>query len=219
MKKRLAVGLVLGVLFAASSSSARQSSPAVATDEVQRITIGVYDYAQVRPDTLIRAERVTAGILHHAGVSIAWLACSAYESSLSNPGCANLGGPLNLTVHILPDYMARRFRENSDVFGFAAEGGKREFGGDAWVFYDKVKEAFGQTRIGLPQLLGNVMAHELGHLLLGADSHSRRGLMRARWSREELLAADLGGLSFSNAECDRIRSSIVARRQALYAAR
>jgi hypothetical protein len=29
--------------------------------------------------------------------------------------------------------------------------------------------------------LGHVMAHEVGHLLLGAHSHSRTGLMSADW--------------------------------------
>jgi hypothetical protein len=219
MKKRLASGLVLGFLFAVSSVWARQSSLARSSDEHQQIAIGVYDYAKAGPGTLLDAERVTAGILHRAGVSISWLACPVDKSSPRNPDCADLGGPLKFTFHIVPDFMARRFRENGDVFGFAAEGGKGEFGGDAWVFYDKVKEASGRTQLSSPQILGHVMAHELGHLLLGANSHSRSGLMRARWSRAELLAADLGGLNFTDEERARIRNSMVARQQALRAAR
>jgi hypothetical protein len=109
--------------------------------------------------------------------------------------------------------MAKRLRQKNEVFGIAAEGGDGGFGCDAWVFYDQVKEAAVQTRLSLPQILGNVIAHELGHLLLGVHSHSGSGVMHARWSREELLAADLGELSFSNSERTRIRNSVIARRQ------
>jgi hypothetical protein len=215
MKTRLANGLVLGFLFAVNSASAGQSSPAVSTDEGEPITIGVYDYAQAGSGVLLKAERVTGRILQNAGVSIAWLACSADETAPSNPGCSNLAGPLRLTLHIVPNGAAGRLRQKGDVFGIAAEGEAGEFGCDAWVFYDLVKEAAGQTGLSLPQIFGTVIAHELGHLLLGAKSHSKTGLMRARWSRQELLAADVGELTFSNSERDRIRNSVVARRQAL----
>lgn len=215
MRERLASGLVLGFLLAVSSTSARQTSPVVSAEEVQQITIGVYDYAQAASGVLLKAERVTAEILQNAGVSVVWLACSADETTPSNPGCANLVGPLKLELHIVPNAMAGRLRQKGDVFGIAAEGGEGEFGCDAWVFYDEVKEAAAKTGLSLPQILGTVIAHELGHLLLGANSHSRTGLMRARWARQELLAADLGQLSFSNSERDRIRHSMVARRQVL----
>jgi hypothetical protein len=219
MKKRLAVGLVLGFLFSATTSWARQSFPTLSTDVGQQITIGAYDYAHAAPDALLKAERVTDGILQVAGVSIVWFACSVDGSSQANPACANLVGPMKLTLHIIPRDAAARLRLKSEVFGIAAEGGEGEFACDAWVFYDKVREAAAQTGLTLPQILGTVIAHELGHLFLGTNSHSKLGLMRARWSREELLAADLGELSFSNSESDRIRSSIVARRKALYTAR
>jgi hypothetical protein len=111
--------------------------------------------------------------------------------------------------------MAKRLRQKGDAFGVAAEGGEGEFGGDAWIFYDQIKEPAVRGELSLTQILGSVIAHELGHLLLGTNSHSRTGLMRARWSREELLAADLGELNFSKSECERIRNSLVARSQAL----
>ena len=34
-------------------------------------------------------------------------------------------------------------------------------------------------------LLGRAMAHEIGHLLLGANSHSLNGIMRGHWSVHE----------------------------------
>jgi hypothetical protein len=219
MKTRLAVGLVLGSLLAVSSVPARQSSAAGSSDEDQKITIGVYDYAQAGSEVLPRAELVTDRMLQNAGVYIAWLSCSGDESSPRNAGCANLAGPMKITLHIVPESKKERLSKNSDAFGLAVEGGAGEFACDAWVFYDQINKAAASTGLSLPQLLGSVIAHELGHLLLGANSHSRTGLMCARWSRKELLAADLGKLSFSNPECARIRNALVARRQGLQAAR
>jgi len=209
----------MGFLLAISAAWATQSSAIVSTDKDQQITIGVFDYAQAGSGILPKAERVTDGLLRNAGVYILWLACSADESSPRNAGCPNLAGPMKITLHIVPNSKKERLSKNSDAFGLAVEGGAGEFACDAWVFYDQIRVAAASTGLSLPQILGSVVAHELGHLLLGANSHSKRGLMRARWSREELLEADFGELSFSNSERERIRSSVVARRQALQAAR
>ena len=45
-----------------------------------------------------------------------------------------------------------------------------------------------QVRTGVPlrSLVGRVAAHEIGHLLLGRNSHSPHGLMRAGWNVKEI---------------------------------
>lgn len=213
MNTRLAGGLALGFFLAGSSSQARQSSEVVSKDRDLQITIGVHNYAQVGSGVLLKAERATSQALRNAGISVVWLTCSTSEISPTDAGCANLVGPLRIDLHIESKPTAGRLRQKGDVFGIAAEGGEGEFGCDAWVFYDQVKDSATETGLSLPQILGGIIAHELGHLLLGANSHSRTGLMRAHWSREELLAADLGELGFSNPERERIRNSVIARRQ------
>jgi hypothetical protein len=213
MITRLGNGLVLGFLFTASFAWAGQPS-AVSTDEGQQITIGVYDYAQAGLGILLKAEHVADGILKNAGVSIVWLACSADKTAPGNPRCEDLIGPLKIVVHIEPDFMTRKLRQKSDVFGLAAGIEEGEFPRDVWIFYDQAKELTVNKKLILPQILGSVIAHELGHLLLGANCHSMTGLMRARWSWEELIAADRGELDFSNSERARIQNSVLARHQA-----
>ncbi len=95
-------------------------------------------------------------------------------------------------------------------------GGKcnNEFTSDAWVFFDLLRKAASEFQLNTSLVLGNIIAHELGHLLLGANAHSKWGLMRARWTREDLVAADRGELSFSNLERDRIHIAVIARYQA-----
>jgi hypothetical protein len=45
-------------------------------------------------------------------------------------------------------------------------------------------------------VLGCVIAHELGHLLLGAHGHSRTGIMQAQWGIEQTQRALMSQLSF-----------------------
>jgi hypothetical protein len=59
-------------------------------------------------------------------------------------------------------------------------------------------------------VLADTMAHEIGHLLLGRH-HSGHGLMQARprvigWRR-----AAVGGLTFTEAEAQRLRQALLER--------
>ena len=62
-------------------------------------------------------------------------------------------------------------------------------------------------------LLGTVIAHELGHLLLSTNSHSTFGLMRANWSGKELLAVEHQAMHLSSSESKRIQEAMIFRRQ------
>ena len=74
------------------------------------------------------------------------------------------------------------------------------------VFYRDVQE-LAQT-YGVPPevLFGFVIAHELGHLLLGPDAHTCLGLMRPVWTRADVVnGVAQGQFRFSAAEGERIR--------------
>ncbi len=49
-------------------------------------------------------------------------------------------------------------------------------------------------------LLGHVLAHEIGHLLLRSNSHSVSGIMSARWTGEELRRLSEGAMFFTPLE-------------------
>jgi hypothetical protein len=63
-------------------------------------------------------------------------------------------------------------------------------------------------------LLGHVMAHEIGHLLLGVNSHANTGLMHVPWDRDQREKAYLGTLLFTNKEAEQIRHQAAARLRA-----
>jgi hypothetical protein len=53
-------------------------------------------------------------------------------------------------------------------------------------------------------MLGHVISHEIGHLLLGTNSHSPSGIMRAQWDREQLSLAVAGLLTFTKSQSRRM---------------
>ena len=81
----------------------------------------------------------------------------------------------------------------------------------AQVFLDRVIERTAVGALSLEQVLGHAMAHEVGHLLLGSNSHSLRGLMRGKWSPEDLQRAAKGDLLFTPEQAKRMRGNVIAR--------
>jgi len=72
-------------------------------------------------------------------------------------------------------------------------------------FYEPVIKLESTSGVLAAVILGDAMAHELGHLLLGTNSHSESGLMRARWDQGNLAKAQKGTLSFSPVQALEIR--------------
>ena len=60
------------------------------------------------------------------------------------------------------------------------------------------------------QLLGHVIAHEMGHLLLPSGAHSAAGLMRPIWDLAQVQAADQGALTFTPDQAGLIREHLRA---------
>ena len=90
-------------------------------------------------------------------------------------GCTNLSGPMNLTMNVPPFSRSERFRQRENVFGYATEDGVQAFACDAWIFYDPIKSFAVERELSFVQLLGHVFAHELGRMLLGANSRWQVG--------------------------------------------
>ena len=131
-------------------------------------------------------------------------------ASANEAGCARFDWPTHLAVRIVP----RSSTSTNEVFGVAflsAEGA----GCYSDVFYDRAAELQTASNVGLADILGNVVAHELGHLLLGSNSHAPAGIMRGRWQREELHRMARGGLLFTVEQAEHMRGKLIAARPPL----
>jgi hypothetical protein len=83
-------------------------------------------------------------------------------------------------------------------------------GGYADLFYQRVAEMHETSQVNMSSILGHGIAHEIGHLLLGTNSHSASGIMRVRWERAELTSVSKGTLFFSAFQSRQMRTKLAS---------
>ena len=82
----------------------------------------------------------------------------------------------------------------------------------AYIFHHRVEELC-KDRYPEAAVLGHMIAHEIGHLLLGLSSHSRTGIMSVPWRSKDLKRAGQDGMRFTKKEARRIRANLHKRSQ------
>jgi hypothetical protein len=178
----------VGVAFDLEHRKFHWEQPAVA-----RVTVAIYDDVRLSPRVLADAEDQAARVFQKAGVVISWIECKSSKTDAEpDLRCQDPPSIMRLNLRIVP----HASKASDGVFGVAflsAEG----TGAYSDVSYNSVVELDREWHVGLAQVLGHVMAHELGHLLLGSNAHSRQGIMCPRWHGDELHLASKGALLFS----------------------
>ena len=78
----------------------------------------------------------------------------------------------------------------------------------AQVFFRRVEEFARIYRVDLSTMLGHVIAHEVGHLLMPTNAHSPTGLMRGVWDDAQVRDAAGGALTFTDGQAEKIRATV-----------
>ena len=125
-----------------------------------RVTIRLDDLAGTPAHDLEAAKSEMSRVFHAAGVDVHWIDTTATP----RPG--------ELTL-ILLKHNAEQAGERGDVAGQAFRAVSR-----AYVYCDQLDTVTKRLPVDANMILGRVMAHEVGHLLLPPNSHSRIGIMR-----------------------------------------
>ena len=107
------------------------------------------------------------------------------------------------TVHVVAQVLGYS-TAGSPVMGVAMRNTK---GSTARVFFKQVQDFARVHRVDLGSVLGYVIAHEVGHLLLPGNAHSPTGLMQAQWDKALVHNAARGSLTFTEVQAARIRAS------------
>ena len=141
---------------------------ALAAEDEARIVIHVDNYARILRADRGAAEDEVTRIYAKAGVHIVW--ATANDKAVA-PG-------LHVRVQLLPTDMAMRWirteRLDDTVLGRAARGA-----GYAYIFTHRIASLALRHSDDFRRLLGLVIAHEVGHLVLPIYSHSDNSIMRA----------------------------------------
>ena len=162
------------------------------------ITVRVYDIYGLPAAERHEAIETAGRIMAQAGIEAQFIEC---QPPLPEP-CEVTLKPRELVLRITPDAPPRH-----EVLGTAVvspTGGPSVM---ATVFGNAVLEGAARNNVRLGTLAGRVAAHEIGHLLLGANSHSLHGLMRPKW---DVTRAGADDWLFSSVDADTIRHKLAA---------
>ena len=84
-----------------------------------RLTVRVYNFAQVPKATLSGATEKATAVYGRMGIEVDWANCPLESEALASHAGCNAKGPHMLTVKILPESMAKVYYNSRHSLGFA----------------------------------------------------------------------------------------------------
>jgi hypothetical protein len=169
------------------------------------LPIKLFNDAGVGDDVLHRAKEEAAWLLKSTCVDLTWVPCLVVSRSNLTPCQAPVRA---IEMHILSSPATNDFSE--DAMGMAMP--HLASGDHAGVFLSRVRETAARNAgiIDVCDLLGYVMAHEIGHVLLHSTTHSSEGLMRAEFRPADLKKAGQRQLKFTPEQAQAIHRNALA---------
>jgi hypothetical protein len=198
--------LLLIVWAAVFSTSSPAGTPQGTSGQPRRLLVSLFNDAGVDSATLAEAQSRASVIFSHSGIEVDWFVCGPADPSDFLPrrtACSALVWPSHLSVRIRP----RAVSVSAETFGQAFVNAEGE-GLYSNVYYQNLARSSGHRDVSDGEMLGYVLAHELGHLLLGTNSHSTSGLMQPHWNSSTLRASALSSLRFTSAQSAVLRSRL-----------
>ena len=153
-------GLTVALALALSIDYSAQAS-----DDVPVVHVKIIDYSQAGANLVVAREELRK-IYERAGIRLLMSMTYGPQPTIQDVvQIVVLSGPMSESMR-----MADRLPRT--VLGHAGIAARR-----VYVFYDRIVEDTAQQNRAV--MLGRVMAHELGHVLIGRPGHSLEGLMQA----------------------------------------
>jgi len=165
-----------------------------AAARASRLRVVVRLYGSARPDTSVAADGQvltaavsnTVRLLTAAGVDLEIQSCEHWRAGDESGPC---GLPLDANEFSIRTYRSSRFSpattgEYQLAYSLVDSGSGQ--GSLVTIDLSAVEWLAGASGSDHRLLLGRVIAHEVGHLLLRSPDHSASALMRAVWKNKEL---------------------------------
>lgn len=163
------------------------------------LVLQLHNLAGAPQSVVTRAETEVTRVYEDVGVRMEW----------NRPDESRPKGTDVVRVILVPFESGDLRRYTDTVMGAAirAPGGTRI----AYVYYRRVRTESERYGVSTPSVLACAIAHELGHLLMPGAGHSRDGIMRACWQRDDFNRADQSQLRFSFDEVAVMRAGLALR--------
>lgn len=169
--------------------------PPSAARETAVLHIGIYDYATLEPAALGHFLSLTKDILARTGMSVQVSLCRG-NSAVACDGVAGISKPL--VVRIVAGDAKTMKNAGREPLGqsYADHNG----GTMASIFLAPARQQAAAANVPWVLVLSYAAAHEVGHLLLGDQAHTSRGLMKANWDRSDYIAMSQSHCHFTNGQ-------------------
>ena len=175
------------------------------------ITVRVNNFARLNPETVMGAIGQARTVFRKVGIETAWRICSD-DSNARPPECRAALGSTELAFNVVgrrkPVTGKLGFTTCAQVFE-----DQRGLGKYGVIYADCLEKMPGVGGLLPSVMLGHLLTHEIGHLLLPAEDHAPNGVMRAVMRPEEWRLAMIGHLAFLPDQGERLRTEIRARKE------
>ncbi len=161
-------------------------------DSKHSVTVYVDLRAEVRVEAMMYAQHVATGMFKKAGLSLNWRwgRCKVCEQAI----IIEVTSVTPREVH--PGVLAFADLNDSHI----------------QVFFDRIEHANSANQV--PILLAHVLVHEITHVLQGIEHHSEEGVMKARWTADDLYQMSYRLLHFDPFDVELIRRGLANRDRA-----
>jgi hypothetical protein len=173
-----------------------------------QIKVNLYNDSAVSDEVMDSAQKEASRILRDAGVMLSWCRRTIPGEPCASPGTATL------QVRLCPRAAEANYAVPANSMGFSLTSPAPEFGFFAGILVQRMAAFTRGDQHRYELMLGHVIAHELGHLLLERSAHSRNGLMKDQWDRPQWDLMETGRLLFSRDEARLIQARVKLRQQA-----
>jgi hypothetical protein len=197
-----ALGLMLVSLPSTRPASAATAQAAQPESNLP-FTVLVYNNAEVSPKMLAKTADLAKKIFRDAGLGMVWI-----EFVPQQPIGRQVLDQVDCVVRILSK---ARVVLRPGATGEALPCILGKVACFANVFFDRVKARAESGALSQAQVMAHAIAHELGHLLLGSDSHFGIGIMRAKWGPEEVRRMAKGDLLFRPEQAAIMKANLLDR--------
>jgi hypothetical protein len=146
----------------------------------QVVVIDLINSARLSARNLEHATRRAGGILITAGTAITW---RINPGNVQDPITSPAMTALNYDVRLQIVSSAPSSLPKSEL---AYSLPSVQIGTTITIFYDRVKRVSQEVEIDSASVLGLVIAHETGHMLLRSTKHSATGIMKSPWTKSDV---------------------------------
>jgi hypothetical protein len=175
------------------------SGPKAVQQKRLSLAMSVASCRELSERTLQQAEEEAGRIFRQIGITVQWRDIKT-EPARDQLSDRSAGLDLRIVSQAGPMILSK----GGLALAHWAEGSPAT----AVVMLDRATSLAGERQVPLQVVLGCLIAHEVGHVLLRSPRHSPFGIMRNPWNPDDLHKAKAGHLGFTDDQANPIREAV-----------